>query len=208
MKEGYKMKTVEPIRDIRIIRIMRLYLRDKSLRNELLFILGINVGLRISDILKLTFEDVINFKNMKAKEYVIIIEKKTSKTKKFYIGSIVSKLIEGYAATLEDVLPNMYVFCSKKSENKPITRQHAWYILNNAAEMIGIVDRDHNGNIVSGEIGTHTMRKTFGYHAYTNGTTIELLMDIFNHSSKLQTLKYIGITEDQKKEVYMRSNLG
>lgn len=187
---------------------MRSYLRDQSLRNELLFILGINVGLRISDILKLTFDDVMNFKNMSAKEYVIITEKKTSKTKKFYIGSIVSKLIEGYAATLEEVLPQMYVFCSKKSENKPISRQHAWYILNNAAEMIGLVERDHDGKIISGEIGTHTMRKTFGYHAYTSGTTIELLMEIFNHSSKLQTLKYIGITEDQKKEVYMQSNLG
>ncbi|MCB2356907.1 tyrosine-type recombinase/integrase [Clostridium estertheticum] len=202
------MKTVEPIRDLKTIRSMRSYLRDQSLRNELLFILGINVGLRISDILKLTFDDVLNFKTMGAKEYVIITEKKTSKTKKFYIGTIVSKLIEGYAATLKEVLPDMYVFCSKKSENKPISRQHAWYILNNAAEMIGIVERDHNGKIISGEIGTHTMRKTFGYHAYTNGTTIELLMDIFNHSSKTQTLRYIGITEDQKKDVYMSSNLG
>ncbi|MBU3157732.1 tyrosine-type recombinase/integrase (plasmid) [Clostridium estertheticum] len=202
------MKTVEPIRDLRTIRSMRAYLRDQSLRNELLFILGINVGLRISDILKLTFDDVLNFKTMSAKEYVIITEKKTSKTKKFYIGTIVSKLIEGYAATLEEVLPDMYVFCSKKSENKPISRQHAWYILNNAAEMIGIVERDYTGKIISGEIGTHTMRKTFGYHAYTSGTTIELLMDIFNHSSKTQTLRYIGITEDQKKDVYMSSNLG
>jgi len=202
------MKTVEPIRDLKTIRSMRSYLRDQSLRNELLFILGINVGLRISDILKLTFDDVLNFKTMSAKEYVIITEKKTSKTKKFYIGTIVSKLIDGYAATLVEVLPHMYVFCSKKSENKPISRQHAWYILNNAAEMIGIVERDHTGKIISGEIGTHTMRKTFGYHAYTNGTTIELLMDIFNHSSKTQTLRYIGITEDQKKDVYMSSNLG
>lgn len=202
------MKTVEPIRDIKIIRSMRAYLREQNIRNELLFILGINVGLRISDILKLTFDDVINFKTMRAKEYVIITEKKTSKTKKFYIGSIVSKLIEGYASSLEEVLPETYVFCSKKSENKPISRQHAWYILNYAAEMIGLVERDSNKNIIFGEIGTHTLRKTFGYHAYTSGTTIELLMDIFNHSSKTQTLRYIGITEDQKKDVYMQSNLG
>jgi integrase len=60
----------------------------------------------------------------------------------------------------------------------------------------------------SGEIGTHTLRKTFGYHAYQNGSSLELLMDIFNHSSKSQTLRYIGITEEQKKEVYLQSNLG
>jgi site-specific recombinase XerD len=202
------MKAVEPIRDIRIIRSMRAYLREQNLRNELLFILGINVGLRISDILKLTFVDVMNFKKMSAKEYVIITETKTSKTKKFYVGSIVSKLIEEYADTLEEVLPHMYLFCSRRAENKPISRQHAWYILNYAAEMIGLVARDSTGKIILGEIGTHTMRKTFGYHAYTSGTTIELLMDIFNHSSKTQTLRYIGITEDQKKDVYMQSNLG
>jgi integrase len=62
--------------------------------------------------------------------------------------------------------------------------------------MIGLVARDSNGKIVSREVGTHTMRKTFGYHAYTGGTTIELLMDIFNHSSKTQSLRYIGITEE------------
>ncbi|MCB2294485.1 tyrosine-type recombinase/integrase [Clostridium algoriphilum] len=57
-------------------------------------------------------------------------------------------------------------------------------------------------------MGTHTLRKTFGYHAYQNGSSLELLMDIFNHSSKAQTLRYIGITEEQKKEVYLQSNLG
>ena len=202
------MKAVEPIREIKTIKIMRTYLRGQSTRNELLFILGINVGLRISDILKLTFEDLINFNTMNTKEYVVITEKKTSKTKKFYLGPIVKKLIESYIAELQDINPDTYVFKSKKYENKPISRQHSWYILNYAAEMIGIVQRDLKGNIISGEIGTHTMRKTFGYHAYNNGTSLELLMDIFNHSSKSQTLRYIGITEDQKKEVYLQSNLG
>lgn len=74
--------------------------------------------------------------------------------------------------------------------------------------MIGLVERNREGKIISGEIGTHTMRKTFGYHAYNNGVSLELLMDIFNHSSKSQTLRYIGITEEEKKEVYLSSNLG
>jgi integrase len=52
------------------------------------------------------------------------------------------------------------------------------------------------------------MRKTFGYHAYKNGVSLELLMDIFNHSTPAMTLRYIGITERQKQEVYLQSNLG
>ena len=201
------MKTVEPIRDIKTIKNMRSILKSQSTRNELLFILGINVGLRISDILKLTFDDLTD-PNFKVKEYVIIKEKKTDKTKKFYIGTIVKKLIENYIEESKDITMDTYVFRSKKGNNKPISRQHAWYILNEAAESIGLVKKDKDGRIISGEIGTHTMRKTFGYHAFNNGTSLELLMDIFNHSSKAQTLRYIGITEDQKKEVYLTSNLG
>jgi integrase len=84
----------------------------------------------------------------------------------------------------------------------------AYRIINQAAEMVGLVVRDHQERIVKGEIGTHTLRKTFGYHAYKNGTDIVLLQDIFNHSSPSTTLRYIGITEDDKQEVYLSSNLG
>ncbi|HZK83723.1 MAG TPA: hypothetical protein VFC58_03430 [Desulfosporosinus sp.] len=52
------------------------------------------------------------------------------------------------------------------------------------------------------------MRKTFGYQAYKNGVSLELLMDIFNHSTPSMTLRYVGITEHQKRDVYLQSNLG
>lgn len=55
---------------------------------------------------------------------------------------------------------------------------------------------------------TPTMRKAFGYHAYKNGVSLELLMDIFNHSTPSMTLRYIEITEQQKQQVYLQSNLG
>jgi site-specific recombinase XerD len=63
-------------------------------------------------------------------------------------------------------------------------------------------------SIIVQEEMVNTLRKTFGYYAFKNGTALELLMDIFNHSSKSQTLMYIGITEDKKKDVYLQSNLG
>ena len=202
------MNSVEPIRDIKTIKSIRSILKSQSIRNELLFIFGINVGLRISDILELKIGDLVksNFKTVK--EYVIITEKKTGKTKKFYIGDIVKKVIENYIKELSNLDMSNYVFQSRKGNNMPITRQRAYRILNNAAEMIGLVEKNENGVIISGEIGTHTLRKTFGYHAYENGSSLELLMDIFNHSSKSQTLRYIGITEEQKREVYLQSNLG
>lgn len=201
------MKTVEPLRDPKLIKKMRTLLKGQSTRNELLFVLGINVGLRISDILKLKFHDLVD-PQWNVKDSCLISEKKTGKTKKFYIGPIVQKVLENYIKEIKPTSLESYIFKSRKGENKPISRQHAWHILNTAAEMVGLVVKDQNGNIVSGEIGTHSLRKTFGYHAYNNGVSLELLMQIFNHSSKSETLRYIGITEDEKKEVYLRSNLG
>ncbi len=129
-----------------------------------------------------------------AKDYVVIQEVKTGKTKKFYMGDI--------------VIPFDYVFKSRKGDNIPITRQQAYRILNNAAEDLGLVERNRVAVIISGEVGTHIMRKTFCYHAYRNGVSLELLMDIFNHSTPAMTLRYIGITEQQKQDVYLQSNLG
>ena len=202
------MKTVEPIRDNKTIKNMRAVLKSQSTRNELLFILGINVGLRISDILKLKVRDLTKSNTKAPKDYVIITEIKTRKTKKFYIGDIVKKVIENYMKENNNPGFDTYIFLSKKGINRPITRQQAYRIINNAAELLGIVERNDKGNLIHGEIGTHTLRKTFGYHSFKNGTSLELLMDLFNHSSKTQTLRYIGITEDQKKEVYLKSNLG
>lgn len=202
------MNTVEPIRDIKIIKSMRSILKSQSLRNELLFILGINVGLRISDILRLTVKDLVKPNLKTVRDYVTITEKKTGKSKKFYIGDIVKKVIENYIKEIPDLDMNNYIFVSRKGSNRPITRQQAYRILNKAAEIIGIVERDQDGIIIAGEIGTHTLRKTFGYHTYNSGTSLELLMQIYNHSSKSQTLRYIGITEEEKKGVYLQSNLG
>ena len=202
------MKSVEPIRDTKTIKNMRAILKSQSTRNELLFILGINVGLRISDILKLKVRDLTKSNTKAPKDYVIITEIKTRKIKKFYIGDIVKKVIENYMKENNNPEFDTYIFLSKKGVNRPITRQQAYRIINNAAELLGIVERNDKGNLIHGEIGTHTLRKTFGYHSFKNGTSLELLMDLFNHSSKTQTLRYIGITEDKKKEVYLKSNLG
>lgn len=202
------MKSVEPIRDTKTIKNMRAILKSQSTRNELLFILGINVGLRISDILKLKVKDLTKLNTKTPKDYVIITEIKTRKTKKFYIGDIVKKVIENYMKENDNPGFDTYIFLSRKGINMPITRQQAYRIINNAAESLGIVERNDQGNLIHGEIGTHTLRKTFGYHSFQNGTSLELLMDLFNHSSKTQTLRYIGITEEQKKDVYLKSNLG
>ena len=200
------MDTVEPIREIKQIQALRAVLRNQSLRNELLFVLGINSGLRISDILALKVGDVFRAPG-KPRNELSLVEKKTGKTKRFYFGDTVTKLLVGYYQQEHPCL-DQYLFPSRKHTGRPIRRERAWKILNQAAELIGLVDRDSAGQLISGRIGTHTLRKTFGYHAYQSGVDLALLQDLFNHASERTTLRYIGITEEHKKAVYLRLDLG
>lgn len=183
------MNEVQPIRDIRHISAIKKALHGRDL---LLFVFGINSGLRISDILRIKVGDI------RDKESIVIRETKTSKPKRFIfnkaIKSAVSELIPPSADDSE------FVFKSRKGDNKPITRVAAYRILNAAAERAGVAK-------MIGAIGTHSLRKTFGYHAYNNGTDLALLQTIFNHSSQAVTLRYIGINQDRIDEVYANINL-
>lgn len=172
------MKIVQPIRDKSKIEAMKYQLLKKGLKNYMLFIIGINTGLRISDILRLKVNDV------KYRTHIIIKEQKTGKEKRFLINNQLREEIEKYIQNMND---DDYIFQSQKGLNRPITRVQAYRILNSAAKEIGIE-----------EVGTHTLRKTFGYWHYQMYKDVAILQDIFNHSSPSITLRYIGINQDIK----------
>jgi integrase len=191
-----KVNNVEPIRDKKKIEaIKKILLGGNHYRDYLLFVLGINTGLRVSDLLKLRFDDVIdqqgNFKDVK------ITEEKTGKTKVFRLNEAARDAIKFYIGKIGEYEPEHYLFPSRKGENKPVSRIRAWQIINEAAKSVGIKN----------EIGTHTLRKTFGYHARKAGTPIEILQKIFNHSAPSITMRYIGITQDELNDVYLNLNL-
>lgn len=170
------MASVEPIRDKEKINTVKRILKQNGSRDYLLFLMGINSGLRISDILKLKVKDV------KDKEYIELIEQKTNKYKRFPITNSFKYELEEY---ILGKLPNEYLFASQKG-GKSISRIQAYRIICNACVNAGIKAR----------IGTHTLRKTFGYHFYQENKDVALLQQIFNHSAPSVTLKYIGINQD------------
>ena len=182
------MELVEPIKSKRHIESLKKYLRGQNIRDYLLFVLGINSGLRISDLLKLTVEDVKN------QERITIREQKTNKYKDFPISETCKKAINEYLKSTG--ITTGTLFMSRKG-NKPITRVQAYRILNEGAKTIGITE----------SIGTHTLRKTFGYHAYMNGTDITRIQKLLNHSAPSVTLSYIGITKEELDNVYISLNL-
>jgi len=188
------METVQPIRDQRQIDAMKRVLASNP-RDLMLFVLGINSGLRISDLLALRVKEVTEGKG-KVKERVVLRGQKTGKEKMFLVTKGTAKVIKDCLAGTE-YAPDEYLFKSREGANKPITRQQAWIVLNNAAELVGITDK----------IGTHTLRKTFGYHAYQRGYDIVRLQQTFNHSAPSITLRYIGITQDDIDEIYLNMDL-
>lgn len=175
------MNVVEPIRDRRLISKVENYLAKRSLRNRLIFVFGINTGLRISDILALNVEDVLN------KTCITIREKKTGKYKKFPLNEKLQKLI---AEFVKEKAPEETLFIGKKG--KRLDRSQVYRFLNEACKATGM-------DIA---IGTHTMRKSFGYHHYKQFNDVVLLQKILNHSSQAITLKYIGITYDEIETSY------
>lgn len=171
------MNTVEPIKDIDIINDIADEIKEHCQRDYVMFMVGIYSGLRISDILQLKVKDVRN------KEYIYLREDKTEKERMFPINNHLKKILKEYIQGMEDW---QYLFISRKGSNKPITRFRAYTILNSVAVSHGL---EH--------IGTHTLRKTFGYHFYQTfpGKIVEL-QKILNHSSPGVTLRYIGIEQE------------
>lgn len=189
------MIEVNAIKNKRQIENMKKVLKSNNMRDYLLFVMGINVGLRISDLLDLRISDVVNF-NGKVKPDVTIKEGKTKKIRTFTINKSTSNAIKEYLSTL-DYSMDWYLFKSRKGINSPISRVQAWKVLNDSAKVCGITE----------DIGTHTLRKTFGYWSYKQGIDITLLQKVFNHSSPAITLRYIGITQEDIRDVYNNLNL-
>jgi len=174
------MGTVEPIRNLKDLRKIEEIL-SKNPRDLLFFTIGTNCGLRISDILLLNIEDV------RGKNYIQLNEKKTGKFKKFPINSKLKPMLEKFTKGKSGDEP---LFMTK-FQNR-LGRVTAYYTIRGACEQANLEEK----------FGTHTMRKTFGYHHYKKYKDVAMLQKIFNHSSPMVTLRYIGIEQDQIDESY------
>ena len=121
------------------------------------------------------------------------MKKKTKKIKKFPLCNVLYTEMEKYTRHMTQ---GEFLFCSRNGTNKPITTLQAYRIIVEAGEHIGLKN-----------IGTHTMRKTFGYHHYKQYKDVALLQTIFNHSSPSITLRYIGISQDEIDTSYKNFSL-
>ena len=183
------MKRTEPIRDARKLKeFLSYYKKQGEYRNHVLVNLGVFTALRISDILKLNTNDVYDFKRRTVKETITIKEKKTGKYKQIALHPKAIKALGVYfsiATPNSPLIMNSTTFAS-------ITRQHAYRIIDEAAKAVSIPHR----------VSCHSLRKTFGYHSWQNGTSPVILMAIYNHSSYEVTKRYLGVEQDDQNKAY------
>lgn len=187
------MSTTQPIRNKNELQEFKDYFWyvKPSKRNYLLIIMGLNSALRISDILHLKYGDVFDFHKKAWKTHITVKEQKTGKENSVYINKEIRNTLELCVdCTMNS--QNNWLFASQKQKLQPLSRYQAYRLIREAAASAGI----------EGNISCHSLRKTFGYHAWKQGISPALLTNIYNHSSYQVTKRYLGIDQEDKDKVF------
>lgn len=191
------MNNVRPIKDpdkLREIREGLAQLTDwHGERMFLLFEIGINTGLRISDMIRLKKKHVCG-------DWIETVEQKTGKTTRIPLNVTIRQIIQDRCRDMdpEDLLFPSRMQIGDGSIQTPMTRRTAYNDIRQIAEQYGLGDR----------IGCHTLRKTFGYWHYKKNKDLEILRQWFNHTSQAVTRRYIGMDEDERRKSVTGFNPG
>ncbi len=187
------MSTTQPIRSREELELFKSYyeVEKPDERNYMLVVMGLNSALRISDILHLTYGDVYDYGKEKWKRYLVVEEQKTGKTNRIYMNNEICNVLRLVGKPQEKTAAS-WLFESQKQKNKPLSRYQAYRIVRKAAAFAGLEEH----------ISCHSLRKTFGYHAWKQGTAPALLMNIYNHSSFQITKGYLCIDQDDRDQVF------
>lgn len=185
------MAATEPIRDKKKLKeFADYYLKKGQLRNYTLIVMGVYTALRISDLLNLKWKDVYDEEKQAFYPHITLTEQKTGKTKIIALN----KQVIGALSQCFLHRKGEFIFANNRKEAKAISRVQAWRIIHAAAEAIGLM----------GKISCHSLRKTFGYHAWTSGSISPvIIMDIYNHSNYETTRRYLGVAQDDLDEAYL-----
>lgn len=180
--------------------------RQIACRNKMMFIVGINLGIRSSDLHSLTYEFFYNIEdgNLVFKDFYTLQPMKQRKQKKFvklFFNQAVKTAINDYVSEYPFNSLDDYLFPSRKG-NGAIQAETIYKVVKDTAAEAGIKQN----------IGSHSLRKTFGYHCFHNAddknNALVMLQQIFNHSDSRTTMKYIGILDTEISDMFNSIDLG
>jgi integrase len=185
------MATTQPIRDkLQLHELASYYLKLGQIRNHALVVLGVHTALRISDLLRLRWDDVYDFNLKRFRERVSLAEKKTGKVKSFALNKSAIAALVLYKPAAK---PGGFLIVNPRTGNS-ISRVQAYRIIRAASEALAFATH----------VSCHSLRKTFGYLAWNSGVSPTVIMEIYNHSSYAVTRRYLGVTQDDKDMVYLK----
>lgn len=190
------MSTTQPIRDKEVLKSFKDFYRtvEPNPRNYAIIIVGLNTALRINDILNLTYDMVYHDK--KVRTHIMLKEQKTGKENRILLNHEVRTVLTKYHKILTRTAMyqngNPYLFPSPRKKDQPLSRFQAYRMICAAADAAGCEEH----------ISCHSLRKTFGYHAWKQGNDPVVIMIIFNHSSFSITKRYLCIEQDDKDAVF------
>lgn len=181
------MNVVEPIRDPKkILAIKRNLKEEGNPRNYLLFVAGVNLALRISDLCSLKVKDILD-KQGNIREFIHLKEKKTKRQVKIKLNNTVKEALNYFLDKARITDPEQYLFKSERG-NRALDRIRAWGLIQKWTKEVGLESERY---------GTHTLRKTWGYQARKQGVSIEKINEKLGHKSVIVTKRYIGISQEE-----------
>lgn len=189
------MAATEPIRNKKQLKeLSEYFLARGQLRNYTLIVMGTYTALRISDVLRLKWSDVYDEEKGTFRAHVTVTEKKTGKTKAIALN----KHVTGALRLCYPHRRGDFIFASSRKDAKAISRVQAWRIIHSAVVSVGI----------TGKVSCHSLRKTWGYHAWTSGEVSPVvIMHIYNHSNFEITKRYLGVAQDDLDKAYLEMEL-
>ena len=180
---------VEPLKKLKDVRAIRRLL-ENSPRELCLFIIGISTNLRASDILRIKIGQV---RDAKTGDEIEVIEKKTGKRRRITLSNDVIEVIE-----------QLLSMCGEQYSDDDVLFQGQRGAMVSAT-VTRLVKEWCDAINLDGNYGSHSLRKTFGFHQRTRlGTSIPVLMEMFNHTTQKQTLDYLCVQSEEVKDAYLK----
>jgi len=185
------MAATEPIRDKRQLQqLAEHFLKRGQFRNYVLIVFGVCTALRISDLLRLTWDVVYDATHEEFYSHITIVERKTGKTKTIALNPQIIQALRLYYPHRH----GSYIFSNNRKEGRAISRIQAWRVIKAAVAAVGIM----------GKVACHSLRKSWGYHAWTSGDVSPvIIMDVLNHSNYETTRRYLGVAQDDLDRAYL-----
>lgn len=189
-RKGARIK-VEPIRYLADIKRIKNLLINRP-RDMALFTLGINIPLRVSDLLRLTYHQVAR---LSPGDFLSIREKRTGRRLKVGVNRACCDVIANLDTTHAErsslqTLPQ-FLFPSRRGDVLLPSSVHR--LVKSWCKTIGL----------EGNYGANSLRKTWGYHQFaTFGTDLARLSTYFNHATRRQTLDYLCLAPEDFKSIF------